>query len=153
MVEDPRSGDWFLVGLDHGSPCFQLASSSYAPRARQCGLEKVIDQLTFGTSCSMTKPAKPSLHEQCRYACTAEAATQRRMAHSLCALRAECGRCCHCQRPPICFRWLLVQAMSHNRRVKLNVLLPGRPCSLCATIFHAATKDRIAGERMRNEQD
>ncbi len=26
--------------------------------------EKVLDQLTFGTSCSMTKPAEPSLHEQ-----------------------------------------------------------------------------------------
>ncbi len=26
------------------------------------------DQLTFGTSCSMTNPAEPSLHEQCRYA-------------------------------------------------------------------------------------
>ncbi len=41
-----------------------------------CGKEKVLDKLTFGTSCGMTKPAEPSLHEQCRYACKAEAATQ-----------------------------------------------------------------------------
>ncbi len=38
--------------------------------------EKVLEQLTFGTSCGMTKPAESSLHEQCRYACKAEAATQ-----------------------------------------------------------------------------
>ncbi len=35
--------------------------------------KKLLDQLTFGTSCSMTKPAEPSLHEQCRYSCKAEA--------------------------------------------------------------------------------
>ncbi len=38
-----------------------------APQERRCGQEKVLDQLTFGTSCSMAKPVKPSLHEQCRY--------------------------------------------------------------------------------------
>ncbi len=48
---------------------------------------------------------------------------------------------------------LLVQAMSRNSRVKWIVLLPGRPCPLCATIFYAAAKDRIAGERMQNELD
>ncbi len=63
-----------------------------------------------------------------------------RMAHSLCALRVECGQCCHFQRPPTSFRLLLAQAMSRNRRVKWIALLPGRPCSLCVTIFHAATK-------------
>ncbi len=41
----------------------------------------------------------------------------------------------------------------HVSRVKLSTLLPGRPCLLYATIFHATIKDRIAGERMRNEQD
>ncbi len=76
-----------------------------------------------------------------------------RMAHSLCALRVECGGCCHCQRTPTSFHRLLVQATSRSRRVKLNALLPGRPYPLYATIFHAATKDRIADERMRNEQD
>ncbi len=34
------------------------------------------DQLTFGTSCGMTEPAEPSLHEQCRNACKGEAASQ-----------------------------------------------------------------------------
>ncbi len=68
--------DWFQVGLDRGCPCLQLASSSSAPRAGRCGKEKVLDQLPFGTSSSMTKPAQPSLHEQCRYTCKAEAATQ-----------------------------------------------------------------------------
>ncbi len=150
-AEDSRSKDRFQVGLDCGRPCLQLASSSSAPRVRQCGKVKVLDQLTFGTSCDMTKPAEPSLHEQCRYACKAAAAT--RMAHSLCALLVECGGCCHCQRPPTSFRRLLVQAMSRIRRVGLSALLPGRPCPLYATIFHAATKDRTAGERMRNEQD
>ncbi len=51
------SGDRFQVGLERGCPCLQLATSSSAPRARRCGNEKVLDQLTFGTSCGMTKPA------------------------------------------------------------------------------------------------
>ncbi len=76
VAEGSRSGDRFQDGLDRGCPCLQLASSSSAPRASQCGKEKVIDQLTFGRPCSMTKPAEPSLHEQCRYTCKAEAATQ-----------------------------------------------------------------------------
>ncbi len=76
VAEDSRSGHRFQVGLDRGSPCLQLASSSSAPRVRRCGKEKVLHQLTFGTSCGMTKPVEPSLHEQCRYACQAEAATQ-----------------------------------------------------------------------------
>ncbi len=39
-------------------------------------------------------------NEQCWYTCKAEAAAAvPRMAHSLCALRVECGGCCHCQRP------------------------------------------------------
>ncbi len=76
VAEDSRSGDRFQVGLDRGCPRLQLASSSIALlRARRCGKEKVLDQLTFGTTCGMTKPAEPSLHEQCRYACKAEAAT------------------------------------------------------------------------------
>ncbi len=54
----------------------QLASSSSAPRAMRCGKKKVLDQLTFGTSRGMTKPVELSLHEQCRYACKAEVATQ-----------------------------------------------------------------------------
>ncbi len=70
------AGERFQVGLDRGYPCLQPASSSSAPRARRCGKEKVLDQLTFGTPCIMTKPAEPSLHEQCRYTCKAEAATQ-----------------------------------------------------------------------------
>ncbi len=74
VAEDSRSEDRFQVGLDRGSPCLQLASSSSAPRARRCGKEKVLDKLTFGTSCGMSKPAEPSLHEQCWYACKAEAA-------------------------------------------------------------------------------
>ncbi len=54
VAEDSRSGDRFQVGLDRGSPCLQLASSSSAPRARWCRKEKVLDQLTFGTSCERT---------------------------------------------------------------------------------------------------
>ncbi len=63
VAEDSQPGEGFQVGLDRGSPCLQLASSSSAPRARWCGKEKVLDQLTFGTSCGMFKPAEPSLHE------------------------------------------------------------------------------------------
>ncbi len=72
------------------------------------------------------------------------------MAHNLSALRVECGFCCHSQRPPTSFCRQLVQATSPNRRAKWSALLPGRPCPLYTTIFHAATKDRIAGERMRS---
>ncbi len=54
----------------------QLASSSSAPRARRCGQKLVLDQFTVGASCGITKPAEPSLHEQCRYTCKAEAAPQ-----------------------------------------------------------------------------
>ncbi len=68
----------------------------------------------------------------------------------LCALR---GGYCHHQRPPTSFRRLLVRTMSHNRRAKSSAQPPSRPCPLYATTFHAATKDKIAGERMRNEQD
>ncbi len=76
VAEDSRSGGRFQVGLNLGSPCLQLASSSSAPRARRCGKKKVLEQLSFGMSCSITKPSEPSLHEQCRYTCKAEAATQ-----------------------------------------------------------------------------
>ncbi len=34
------------------------------------------DQLTYGTSCSVTRPAEPSLLERCQYSCKAEAAPQ-----------------------------------------------------------------------------
>ncbi len=64
VAEDSRSGEGFQVGPDRRCPYFQLASSSSAPRARWCGKEEVLDQLTFGMSCSMTKPTEPSLHEQ-----------------------------------------------------------------------------------------
>ncbi len=64
----------------------------------------------------MTKPAEPSLHEQCRYTCKAEAAAAvPRMVHSLCDLRVECGGGF--------FRRLLVQAMSRNRRSTSSALL------------------------------
>ncbi len=76
MTEDSRSRDRFQVGLDRGNPCLQVASSSSAPHARQCGKEKVLDKLTFGTSCGMSKPAEPSLHEQFRYACKATASSR-----------------------------------------------------------------------------
>ncbi len=76
VAEDTRYGERFQVSLDRGCPCLQLASSSSAPRARRCGKEEVLVQFPFGTSCDMTKPAAPSLHDQCRYACKAEAATQ-----------------------------------------------------------------------------
>ncbi len=46
VAEDSRSGDRFQVGLERGSPCLRLASSSSAPRARRCGKEKVLDQLS-----------------------------------------------------------------------------------------------------------
>ncbi len=60
------------------------------------------------------------------------------MAHSLCALRVECSGCCYCQGPRTSFRRLLVQAISRTHRAKSSSLLPGRPCPLYATIFHAA---------------
>ncbi len=50
--------------------------------------------------------------------------------------------------PSTSLRLLLVLAPSHNCGADLNAPLPGRPCSLCGTIFHAAAKDRIAGERI-----
>ncbi len=59
------------------------------------------------------------------------------MAHSLCALRVECGGCCHCQRPPTSFRQLLLQAIFCNHRAKLSALLPSRPCPLYTTVFHS----------------
>ncbi len=65
----------------------------------------------------------------------------------------ECGRFCHCRRPPTSFRWLLVQAISRNRRAKSSAPLSGRPCPLYATIFHTEAKGKIIGERMQNEQD
>ncbi len=76
VAEGARSGDCSQIGLNRGSPYLQLASSSSVPRARRCGKEKVLDLLTFGTSYGMTKPAEPSLHEQCWYACKAEDGTQ-----------------------------------------------------------------------------
>ncbi len=54
VAEDSWSGNRFQVSLDRGSPCLQLASSSSAPRAGWYGKEKVLDQPTFGTSCSMS---------------------------------------------------------------------------------------------------
>ncbi len=77
VTEHSRSGDRFQVGLDRGCPRLQLASSSSAPRARRCGKEKILDQSTFGTSCGMSKPVEPSLHEQYRY-------TVRFLTHVLC---------------------------------------------------------------------
>ncbi len=76
VAEVSRSGDRLQIGLNRGCPYLQLASSLSAPRARRCGNEKVLDKLTFGMSCGMSKPAEPSLHEQCQYACTAEAVRQ-----------------------------------------------------------------------------
>ncbi len=97
-------------------------------------------------SCSMNTPAEASLYELCRYSFTAESPVAvPRMARHLCASRVEFGGCCHYQRPPTSFRRLLVQAASRNRRAKSSALLPGSPCPLYATIFHAVTKDRIAG--------
>ncbi len=64
LAEDSRSGEWFQVGLGRGCRCLQLASSASSLRARCYGMEKVLDQLTFGTSCSMTIPAEPSLYER-----------------------------------------------------------------------------------------
>ncbi len=66
-----------------------------------------------------------------------------RMAHSLSALRVEFGGCCHCQRPSTSFRRLLVQAIPRNRRAKSSVPLPGRPCPLYATMFHAAFYNKL----------
>ncbi len=85
LHRDSPSGERFQVGLDRGCPCLQLASSSSAPRTRWCGKEKVFDQLTFGTSCSMTKPAEPFLHEQCRYTCKTGTAMQFHRWHTVSA--------------------------------------------------------------------
>ncbi len=126
VAEDSRFGGRFQVSLDRGSPCLQLASRSSAPRAARCGKENVLDQLTCGTSCGMTKPAEPSLHERLR---------QRRRRSSTDDTQTS-------------LRLLLLQPMTRSQRVKLSALLPGRPC---ATIYHATT--RITGERMQNEKD
>ncbi len=98
VTEDSRPGEGFLVCLDCGSLCLQLASSWPAPREQK----KVSAQLTIATSCSRTKPMEPSLHEHCRYTCKADAAPQ---------LYGWLG-----QTPPIRLRRLLVLVMSHNRR-------------------------------------
>ncbi len=76
VAEDSRSRERFQVALGRGCPCLQLASSSSVPLVRRCGEEKVLDHLTFGTSCGMFKPAEPSLHEQCRFTYKAEAEMQ-----------------------------------------------------------------------------
>ncbi len=138
VAEDSQPGDGFQVYLDCGNPRLQLASSSSAPRARRYGKEKVIDQLTFRTTCSTAKPAQPSLHEQCRYACKAEAPNALpRMAHNLCALRVECGRA------------VIVEDLQHP-----FVGYSYRPClANVRNDISRPTKDGIAGERMRNEQD
>ncbi len=76
VAEYSRSGYRFQVDLDHGNPCLQPASSSSAPRAMRRGKETILDKFTFGTSCGMSQPAEPSLHEQRRFACKAKAASQ-----------------------------------------------------------------------------
>ncbi len=60
VTDDSPSGELFQVCFARGCPCLQLASMSSAPRARRCGMEKVLDQLTF-----RYLVAWPSLHEQC----------------------------------------------------------------------------------------
>ncbi len=112
-----------------------------------------LDYSTVGTSCRVTKSAEPSLHKQCRYTCKSEAAPQFHRWHAMFVAFVSNSVDAVIARPPTSFRRLLVQAMSRNRRAGWNAPLPGRPCPVYATIFHAATKDRIAGERMRNEQD
>ncbi len=66
-------------GLESGS---RLALTVVA-HVRRCGKEKVLDQLTFGTSCGMTEPTEPSLHKQCRYTCEAETARQFHVVNSI----------------------------------------------------------------------
>ncbi len=39
-------------------------------------MQRLINQLTFGTSRGMTKPAEPSMHEQCWYTCKTEVETK-----------------------------------------------------------------------------
>ncbi len=70
------------------------------------------------------------------------------IAHNFCASRVECGGYCFYHRPPTPFRRLLVLATSRSHRAESIPPLPGRPCPLYATKFHAAAQDRIAGEIM-----
>ncbi len=51
-------------------------SISPVPRARRCMQKEDLDQFTVGTSCSVTKPAEPSLHEPSRQTCKAEVVSQ-----------------------------------------------------------------------------
>ncbi len=85
VAEDTRFGKGFQCDLERGCLRFELVFSSPAPRTRQCGKGKVLDQLTVGTACSVTKLSEPSLHKQCRYTCKAEAATQFHRWHTISA--------------------------------------------------------------------
>ncbi len=77
VAEDSRSGEGFQACLDSGCPRLKLA--------RRCGKKYILDQFTVGTSCSMTKSMKLPLHEQYRYTCKAEAATQFHRWHTVSA--------------------------------------------------------------------
>ncbi len=75
-AKDSRSGEGLQVCLDRRCLRIQLVSISPVPRARWCGQKEVLDQFTVRTSCSVTKPAEPSLHEPCRQTCKAEVVSQ-----------------------------------------------------------------------------
>ncbi len=53
--------------------------------------------------------------------------------------RVGCGGCCHCQRQLVSFRWPPVLSTYRNRRTESIAPLPGRPCVVYSTMFHAAT--------------
>ncbi len=72
-----------------------------------------------------------------------------RMARNFCALLEEWGGYCHCQRPPTSFHRLLVLATSRNRRAESSAPLPGRPCSLDATIFQTLSKTGLKGRECK----
>ncbi len=124
-----RPRERFRVCSDRGCQRHQLASSSPAPRAMRCGREKFLDQLTFRTSCSMTKQAKPSLDVLPRYA--RKMKVVHLLVRNLCVSPLECGR--YCQRTPAPFRRPLELATFRNLRAESSAPLPGRPCPLYAT--------------------
>ncbi len=133
VVEDSRSGEGFQVCPVRGCPRLQLASSSPAPRARWCGQKYyVFDQFTVGMYCGVTKPAEPSLHEQCRYTCKADAVRQFRRWHTISAPHvqnvADVFIVKDIQHPS-----LLVQAISCNFGAEFSTPLPVRPCPLYFT--------------------
>ncbi len=153
VAEDSRSREGFQVFLEYCGPRLQLACSSISPRTRRCGQGKVLDQLTLRTSRCVAKPAKPFW-----MSCGGMLVMQERRlssAVSTQSLRLTCRmqRMLSLSKTSNILSQHPPTSMSRNRRTESMAPLPGKPCPWYATIIYAATKDRITGEGMQNEQN